>query len=631
MGSFSCLRFKQGSFVLVTGLTAVFLAAGTAQAKTYSLVGTVGTSARNLQTPRNWQTPTNWSPTGVPGLQDTVIIGANVAVETSEPVSVLNLTMNPGSRISGKGSVRVSGVGNFNDAHFSSGDVVIESEAVVNITSSGTSSGSIASVSGVMGAINMRFDGKLYNHGTINWSSGNLLASKGFYQAANSTLNITGDGCLAHDSAAGGTAEIQGKVRKSSNGISVFALPVNNRGHIEAAGGILDFANGFKQFGGTTLLNGGSIGSKATLQYLGGRLAGSGTVQGSVNNQGATVAPGHSPGIIVVNGGYVQAANGILQMEIGGTTPGTGYDQLQVNGSATLDGTLDMIQYANFVPVAGNSFQLLKYLSVSGDFATVLNDFTNVGTYFTTSKTPSYLVAQTNADASAPSISIAAPQLYQASSSVTTAYGTASDTISGLSKVTVRLFRYANTSVTAGYWNGSGWTSGYSPANNELPATGTTSWSWSLPTLAEGKYCVFATAKDKANNATTTAGNIFWIDTTVPDTATITSPVHNTLVTDIDSVTGSASDTGSGVVRVDLRIKKTSDNTYWNGTAWVATVTNLTTAFSGSSWSRNHSTTMPMPTGAALPDEVYMITALAVDRANLVKAAVATVRVQSSG
>ena len=70
----------------------------------------------------------------------------------------------------------------------------------------------------------------------------------------------------------------------------------------------------------------------------GGTLSGSGTVGGLLTNSG-TVAPGNSPGIIIVNGNYVQNTGGSLNVEIQGTQATTpDFDQLIVNGTVTLAG-----------------------------------------------------------------------------------------------------------------------------------------------------------------------------------------------------------------------------------------------------------------------------------------------------
>jgi hypothetical protein len=49
---------------------------------------------------------------------------------------------------------------------------------------------------------------------------------------------------------------------------------------------------------------------------------------------GGTVNPGAPIGLLTINDNYVQQASGILNIEIGGTTAGTQYDKLTVNGQA---------------------------------------------------------------------------------------------------------------------------------------------------------------------------------------------------------------------------------------------------------------------------------------------------------
>jgi hypothetical protein len=58
-------------------------------------------------------------------------------------------------------------------------------------------------------------------------------------------------------------------------------------------------------------------------------------------------------------------------MEIGGTAPGTEYDQLQVSGTATLGGTLNITLIDGFRPAVGDVFQLIAPNSFSGAFANI--------------------------------------------------------------------------------------------------------------------------------------------------------------------------------------------------------------------------------------------------------------------
>jgi hypothetical protein len=149
---------------------------------------------------------------------------------------------------------------------------------------------------------------------------------------------------------------------------------------INAPGATLDLSGTFQSGAGSV-----TVGSMNVL--AGGLLKGTGTLNGDVNNSAGTVSPGLSPGILTINGNYVQGASGTLNMEIGGTIPGaSGHDQLVVTGTATLGGTLNAGLINGFVPAATDSFTLLKANSVTGTF-----DTTNLpaGTFLA----PSYLVS----------------------------------------------------------------------------------------------------------------------------------------------------------------------------------------------------------------------------------------------
>ena len=75
-------------------------------------------------------------------------------------------------------------------------------------------------------------------------------------------------------------------------------------------------------------------------------------------------------GVLTINGNYTQTAAGTLGIVIDGETPGAGFDQLVITGSATLDGTLNVSLGSDLVPNSGDTFQILTFGSVSGAFAT---------------------------------------------------------------------------------------------------------------------------------------------------------------------------------------------------------------------------------------------------------------------
>ena len=73
-------------------------------------------------------------------------------------------------------------------------------------------------------------------------------------------------------------------------------------------------------------------------------------------------------GIFNMFGSYNQAAAGILNLDIGGTTPGATYDQLNVNGPASLNGTLNVRLGNDFTPQNGDVFRVVGYQARQGTF-----------------------------------------------------------------------------------------------------------------------------------------------------------------------------------------------------------------------------------------------------------------------
>ena len=108
----------------------------------------------------------------------------------------------------------------------------------------------------------------------------------------------------------------------------------------EGAGRMRLAAN--NSYTGTTTVNAGTLqvdGSQgqSAVTVNSGTLQGSGTVGAvSLTSASATVSPGASPGIL--NSGSFGGGSGTVRIELNGTTPGTGYDQLNVSGSVNLSG-----------------------------------------------------------------------------------------------------------------------------------------------------------------------------------------------------------------------------------------------------------------------------------------------------
>jgi hypothetical protein len=128
----------------------------------------------------------------------------------------------------------------------------------------------------------------------------------------------------------------------------------------------------YTQTSGVTDLGGGVLTASPGVDLEGGVVTGSGTVQGDLMN-GGVVSPGGdgTNGILTVTGNYVQTAAGILNIDLGGVNAGTHYDQVQIGGAATLDGTLNVALIGGYVPQVGDTFLILTFNSATSTFATV--------------------------------------------------------------------------------------------------------------------------------------------------------------------------------------------------------------------------------------------------------------------
>jgi hypothetical protein len=126
-------------------------------------------------------------------------------------------------------------------------------------------------------------------------------------------------------------------------------------------------AGSYTQTGGVTILNG--VLTAANVSIQGGSLQGVGSIGGNVINT-ATAGAGTSPGLLTISGDYVQTASGHLLSEIAGLAPGTQYDVVDVHGTATLAGAIDVVLLDGFSPTADAYFDVLFADVILGEFDT---------------------------------------------------------------------------------------------------------------------------------------------------------------------------------------------------------------------------------------------------------------------
>ena len=148
-------------------------------------------------------------------------------------------------------------------------------------------------------------------------------------------------------------------------------------------GGSNDYFNGG---GRTTLASGTSILALAPGQSFSNdafrlsELEGFGTIEGDVDNA-AMLRPGlpEEPGLLTITGDYAEDAASpytTLSILLGGSTAGIDFSRLEVLGTSSLAGMLEIERIDDFTPSVGDEFVILTSAAVSGSFA---NDTVELG------------------------------------------------------------------------------------------------------------------------------------------------------------------------------------------------------------------------------------------------------------
>ncbi len=97
---------------------------------------------------------------------------------------------------------------------------------------------------------------------------------------------------------------------------------------------------------------------------------GIGSFDGTVfnNNTNGIVVPGNSPGCTNFLNGFTSQPNSGLAIEVNGNTACLTFDQVNVTGTATITGALNVTFGGGYIPTLGDMITILKSTSVSGTF-----------------------------------------------------------------------------------------------------------------------------------------------------------------------------------------------------------------------------------------------------------------------
>lgn len=114
----------------------------------------------------------------------------------------------------------------------------------------------------------------------------------------------------------------------------------------------------------------GDLTSTATSRLIGD---GSITATGGDIDHAGEISPGFSAGALTLDAAVTLQSTAQTAIEIGGTTPGTDFDLLNVTGTLALDGDLSLSLLGGFTPAFIDTFEIVTSAGLTGLFANVAN------------------------------------------------------------------------------------------------------------------------------------------------------------------------------------------------------------------------------------------------------------------
>ncbi|MCP5127842.1 MAG: autotransporter-associated beta strand repeat-containing protein [Gammaproteobacteria bacterium] len=330
-GKFSSIKVDTGQDVTLDGAISV--------ADAGQNIGKTGNGTLTLGSAANFSGGTLTLNQGALGLQTSGSISSGVLV----------------SLAGGSGSLTLHGAGTFANSLLLGKDAYFVNAGDVTLT------GNISVESGIygftkQGAGTLTLAGSNGYTGNTTISAGTLAATGGNAITDASAVTVENGAALAlsSDETIGGLAGA-GSVALNANHLTIDEINSNTFTGVISGSGALT-----KTGAGTLTLSGNHTLTGATT-ISAGALHGEGTLAGALTvESGATFAPGGS-GAGVLHTGNLTLKNGAtLDIDLGGTTAGAGYDQIAVTGAVDVTGATLNIQSINgFTPSASGDFTLI--------------------------------------------------------------------------------------------------------------------------------------------------------------------------------------------------------------------------------------------------------------------------------
>ncbi|HEX6961073.1 MAG TPA: autotransporter-associated beta strand repeat-containing protein, partial [Lacipirellula sp.] len=222
----------------------------------------------------------------------------------------------------------------------------------------------------------------------VVWSTGGFVDLKFYFSAddADGTLEFQNpidlNGGIRIIATRNGAADVDGVASGVISGVG-GTLQKEGPGTLALAAENT-YDGGTNILGGRLLVNnttGSGVGSGDVLVDAGGTLGGTGFVGTAGDTSNVNVladgrmAPGVDAGLLTVNGDVTLNSGSFFDAGIGGATAGVDFDQLFVNGSATLSGTLSVSLLDGFTPAPGSTYEILSAAGgVTGTFENIVWD-----------------------------------------------------------------------------------------------------------------------------------------------------------------------------------------------------------------------------------------------------------------
>ena len=359
----------------------------------------------------------NSPPTTINTSVDVTISGVISGSSTLTKSGTGTLTLTGNNTYSNNTIIQAGALSITNGDNISSGFIAIQNAGRLIVSSSTTLSNNVMLLSAnssvsVGSGDSLTLSGVVSGTGSlIKADSGTLILSgSNTYSGATvingGTLSIAGDGNL-------GTGNLQlqdGTLRVTGagtidnaivlgNGLFVNTIETTNdttlSGVISGSGDVIKTGSGaltlsasnsatgtLTASAGTVLIDGsydGQVSAQST-----GTVRGNGTLNGLVAIfSGGTLAAGSSPGSLTINGNLQLETGSTLAVDISGTTAGTEYDQLTVNGTVTINNALLTVNLGSYSPPFSSSFTIISNDgadAISGTFSGLAEGSTVGGT-----------------------------------------------------------------------------------------------------------------------------------------------------------------------------------------------------------------------------------------------------------